>query len=111
MSQSRLPLPRGWTKTVRAGVLHAISVAAAAMTSAWSKAATSRSARQRALAEVDRLGTEIALLKEELAIKDARFARVPARRRPHYGAVQRMWILQLKAAENGRRLRPRIASS
>ena len=98
MPRSPLPLPRGWTKTVRAGVLHVISLAAAALTSAWSKAASSRSSRQRALAEVDRLATEIALLKEELAIKDARFLRVPARRRPHYGPVQRMRILQLKAA-------------
>ena len=98
MPRSPLPLPRGWTKTVRAGVLHAVAVASAAMTSAWSKAASSRSSRQLALAEVDRLGTEIALLKEELAIKDARFLKVPARRRPHYGPVQRMRILQLKAA-------------
>ncbi len=31
-SQSALPLPRGWRKITRAGVLHAISVAAIAMT-------------------------------------------------------------------------------
>ena len=31
--QSALPLPRGWCKATRAGVLHAISVAAMAMTS------------------------------------------------------------------------------
>ena len=36
-SQSALPLPRGWSKVTRAGVLHAISVAAMAMTSAWSR--------------------------------------------------------------------------
>ncbi len=82
MAQSPLPLLRGWTKTVPAGVLHTVAVAAAAMTSAWSKAASSRSSRTRALAEIDRLGTEIALLKEELEIKGARFARVPARRTP-----------------------------
>ena len=98
MPSSTLPLPRGWTTTVHGAVLHAIAVASAAMTSAWSKAASSRSSRARALAEVDRLQTEIALLKEELAIKDERFIRVPARRRPHYGPVQRMRILQLKAA-------------
>ncbi len=27
-----IPLPRGWSKAVRAGVLHAISIAAMAMT-------------------------------------------------------------------------------
>jgi transposase InsO family protein len=79
-------------------VLHAISVAAMAMTSAWSKASAGRSSRQRALAEVDRLRTEVALLTEELELKDTRWARVPGRRRPYYGPVQRMRILQLRAA-------------
>ncbi len=94
--QSALPLPRGWRKVTRAGVLHAISVAAMAMTSAWSRA--SRYSRQRALAEVDRLRGENALLTEELELKDSRWARVPARRRPYYGPVQRMRILELRAA-------------
>ena len=75
-----------------------MSVAAMAMTSAWSKASAGRSSRQRALAEVDRLRAEIALLTEELELKDARWARVPGRRRPYYGPVQRMRILQLRAA-------------
>ena len=66
-SQSALPLPRGWRKVTRAGVLHAVSVAAMAMTSAWSRA--SRSSRQRTLAEVDRLRSEIASLTEELDLK------------------------------------------
>ncbi len=93
-----LPLPRRWSEVKRTGVLHAISVAAMAMTSAWSKASSGRSSRQRALAEVDRLRTEVALLTEELELKDARWARVPARRRPYYAPVQRMRILELRAA-------------
>ena len=93
-----LPLPRAWRDVTRTGVLHAISVAAMAMTSAWSKASAGRSSWQRALAEVDRLGTEVALLKEELELKDARLTRVPARRRPYYGPIQRMRILKLRAA-------------
>ena len=97
-SSPSIPLPRGWTKVVRAGVLHAISVASAAMTHAWSRSSTSRSARTRERAAADRLRTEVSLLTEELALKDARWARVPARRRPHYGPVQRMRILELRAA-------------
>lgn len=93
-SQAALPLPRAWRKITRAGVLHAISVAA--MTSAWSRA--SRSSRQQALAEVDRLRAENSLLTEELELKDGRWSRVSARRRPYYGPVQRMRILQLRAA-------------
>ena len=78
--------------------MHAISLAVTALTTAWGRAATSRSASLRQRGEVDRLCTEIALLKEELEIKDARWGRVPARRRPHYGPVQRMRILELRAA-------------
>ncbi len=44
-SQSALPLPRGWRKITRAGVLHAISIASTAMISAWGRAASSRSSR------------------------------------------------------------------
>lgn len=97
-STPTIPLPRGWPKVVRSGVLHAISLAATAMTSAWSTAATGRSSRKRALAEADRLRAEVALLKEELELKNARWARLPARRRPYYGPVQRMRILRLRAA-------------
>jgi transposase InsO family protein len=49
-------------------------------------------------AELDRASTEIALLKEELEIKNTRWSRLSSRRRPHYTAIQRMRILQLKAA-------------
>ena len=93
-----IPLPRGWTKVVRSGVLHAISVASAAMTHTWSQASSSRSSRAREMADADRLRTEVALLTEELALKDARWARVPALRRPHYGPILRMRILELRAA-------------
>ena len=78
-SEPALPLPRGWREITGAGVLHAISLAAMAMTSAWSKASASRSSRQRASAEADRLRTETALLSEELELKDSRWVRVPAR--------------------------------
>jgi transposase InsO family protein len=97
-SVASLPLPRGWPKVVNRGVLHAITVAAMALTHAWSRAASSRSRRQRARSETDHLRTEIALLTEELELKDTRWARIPARRRPYYGPVHRMRILELRAA-------------
>ena len=31
------PLPKGWTKVINAAVLHAISLAAAALTAAWGR--------------------------------------------------------------------------
>jgi len=92
-SQRSAPLPRGWSKHVKSGLLHAISLAAMALT-----VARSRYARWRLQAELERAKGEIALLKEELAIKDARWGRLPSRRRPHFTPIQRMRILQVKAA-------------
>ena len=88
-----LPLPRGWTKTVRSSVLHAISVAFAGLTRAWGSSATSRRCTTRLQANLNRAETEIALFQEELAIKDARWSRLSSRRRPHYTPIERMRIL------------------
>ena len=92
------PLPRGWTKTARSSVPHAISLAFTSLTRAWASSATSRRRTTRLQADLDRAQTEIALLNEELAIKSDRLGRVPPRRRPHYGPIHRMRILQLKSA-------------
>jgi len=93
-----IPLPRVWTKTVRSSVLHAVSLAFMALTRAWGAGVRSPRRTTRLLAELDRANTEIALLNEGLAIKDMRWRRVPARRRPYSRPVQRMQILKLKAA-------------
>jgi transposase InsO family protein len=49
-------------------------------------------------AEKYRLEQELTLVREEIRIKDARMARLPAHRRPQYTPVERMAILELKAA-------------
>jgi transposase InsO family protein len=92
-SESSIPLPGGWAKHVKASLLHAISLAATALA-----VARSRRVRTRLETELERADNEIALLKEETAIKDARWGRVSSRRRPHLTPVQRMRILQVKAA-------------
>jgi predicted RNA polymerase sigma factor len=91
-SDRSIPLPRGWSKHVKSGLLHAISLAVMALT-----IARSRAPRYRLQGELDRANGEIALLKEELEIKDGRWSRLPSRRRPHFTPIQRMCILQLKA--------------
>ena len=93
-----VPRTEGWTKSVRSSALHAISLAITAVTTAWARAAQSRSAGPQRGAEIDRLRIEIALLEEELELKDARWARVHPHRRPFYGPIQRMRILELRAA-------------
>ncbi|MHC4137674.1 MAG: helix-turn-helix domain-containing protein [Planctomycetota bacterium] len=93
-----LPLPKGWPRRVRSAVLHAISIARYSLTTAHGWAANSVNARIRLEAQRDRLGQEVALLLEEIRIKDARMGRIPPHRRPHYPPVERMAILELRAA-------------
>ena len=61
-------------------------------------AANSYDARLRLKQDNDRLRQEISLLKEEMRIKDARMERIPAQRRPHYPPIDRLAILELRAA-------------
>ena len=81
------PLPSRWPRVVRAAILHALSLARIALITATDRVAASV-----------RLEQEVALLREELRIKDARMERVPPRHRPHYSAVERLAILELRAA-------------
>ena len=82
--QRHLPLPKGWPASVRSSTVQAISLAHFSLTFARGVAANSINKRMRLQAEVDRLRQEIALLGEELRVKDARMLRIPAQRRPHY---------------------------
>lgn len=93
-----VPLPAAWPKHVRSAVLHAISLAAAALTATRGWAADHRRPRVRLLAEIERLEQELELLAEELRLKDARLSRIPAKERPHYPPVERLAILELRAA-------------
>jgi transposase InsO family protein len=87
-------LPRQWSRHVKSGVLHAIALASAAMVAAHGNAAH----RRRLPVELEQARQEIALLREELEIKDGRWIRSRTRRRPHYTPIQRLRILQLRAA-------------
>ncbi len=60
--------------------------------------ARSPKALDRAVAETERLRHEVELFREELRLKDARMARVPSHRRPHYSPTERLAVLQLRAA-------------
>jgi hypothetical protein len=91
--RSVIPLPKHRLRRVRSGTLHAISLARLSLTVARSHAAHAWDLRVRLTEENDRLRQEIALLREELRIKDARMERVPPLRRPHYPPVERLAIL------------------
>jgi putative transposase len=94
----KVSLPKSWPRCVRSAIIHTISLAQTCLTHARSVAANSFNARIRLKAEVDRLWQEIALLREELRIKDIRMGQIPAPRRPHYPPVERLVILELRAS-------------
>jgi len=93
-----LALPKSWPNRLRSAVIHVISLAHFSVTFARSVAANSINARIRLKAENSRLRQEIALINEEMRIKDARMERISAQRRPHYAPSERMAILELRAA-------------
>ena len=94
----KIPLPKDWTGNVRSAVLHVISLAqyATAYTRSW--AANSPNERMRLKTENGRLEAEVALLTEEIRIKDARLLSWDSRKRPQYPPTERMAILELRAA-------------
>ncbi|MBI2378610.1 MAG: hypothetical protein HYV07_31715 [Deltaproteobacteria bacterium] len=47
---------------------------------------------------LDLAKAEVALLREEVRLKDARLARLDVRKRPHYKPAERLAILELPAA-------------
>ncbi len=79
-------------------MLQVVSLAkyAAVYTRSW--AADCPRARVRFRVERDRYQEDNALLREELRIKDARMASIPAHHRPFYRPTERLAILELKAA-------------
>ena len=93
-----VPLPKSWPQNVRTAVLHVISLAHVAIVHARSFVINSPSARTRLAGDLQGSLGEISLLEEELRIKDARMAMIGAHRRPHYRPMERMAILELKAA-------------
>ena len=97
-SSPRIPLPRSWTSRVKSAILHAISLAQFAMVQARGWAADSANGRPHLKAENHGLRQELALVREEIRIKDSRMARIDPHRRPYYPPTERMAILELKAA-------------
>jgi len=92
-----IPLPKRWGTHVKSAVLHVIALAQYALTYSRSWAADSSNERVRLKAENDRLTQEVALLREEIRIKDVRMAQIASQRRPRYLPTERMAILELRA--------------
>jgi hypothetical protein len=91
-------LPSSWPKHAKAATLHVISLALFALTQVRGWAANSPIHRVRLASELDQLNSEVAMLREEIRIKDAGMAALVPHRRPHYPPGERIAILQLRAA-------------
>ena len=96
-AQPQVPLPKEWPHLVQTALLHVIALAQYALVHARGWAANSASQRVRLAANADQSKQEVALLREEARIKDARFARIPANQRPHYTPCERLAILEVRA--------------
>ena len=97
-SQSATAFLRAHPSCVKSAVLHVISLAQFALAHTRGWAANCPNARIRLKAELDRAKQEIALLREQIRIKDARMASISPQCRPHYPPTERLAILELKAA-------------
>ena len=91
----KIPLPEGWPEVALAAVLHIIAVVRLAIMSARYWPDKGECSELRLRAENDRLRSEVELLKQVLAIEDARFAAINPQRRPRYTPRQRLAILVL----------------
>jgi hypothetical protein len=64
-------LPRHWTRSVKAALVHAMSLAHYALLSTRGRAVPRRNGHAGFSAQADQLPEEINLLREEIRIKDA----------------------------------------
>jgi hypothetical protein len=71
-------LPEAWPRRARSAIVHAVSMARTAFVVAHTHAEHHAHPRARLQARHDRLEREVALLREELRIKDARMEKLTA---------------------------------
>lgn len=88
-------LPGGWTKRVNSAVLQVIALAQFSLAMARGQPA---GGQHKGTVAVDRLRQELALLEEEHRLLRDRFALLAPHKRPHYTSVERLAILELRAA-------------
>ena len=79
-------------------MLHVVSLAQYAVIATRSWAADSSNSRVRLKAETLRLQQELAQLRSEMRLKDARMISLSPSRRPYYSPQERLEILELRAA-------------
>jgi len=94
----QIPLPCDWPEHAKTGLVQAVALAHLGLTHIRGWCVESPITRVKLKGENARLRAEVGQLREEIRIKDARMARIPAANRPYYPPAERFAILQLKAA-------------
>jgi transcriptional regulator with XRE-family HTH domain len=94
----RISPPKSWNNQVRSRLLHVIALAQFRILYTRGVVANIRRDRVRLRTENSRLRQQLALLEDELRIKDACLSRIPAHHRAPYTRRERMAILELRAA-------------
>jgi transposase len=97
LAYPKLALPKGWPKHIQAALICAVALARTALIEARATLVDGKNGNDASI-DTGRLTQEVALLREELRIKDARLARIAPAHRPHYSPTERLSILALKAA-------------
>jgi len=77
-----IPLPKNWPECVKTAVIQCVALAHRAITYSRSFAINSDIERARLAGRLDQAENEIALLREELRIRDARMAKLAPHRPP-----------------------------
>jgi len=93
-----IDLPKGWSERLQTAVVKACSLAHLVIVHARGWAANSINKRVRLATDLERARAEVALLKEEIRIKDARMRKIDPHHRPFYAPTERLAILELRAA-------------
>ena len=83
-STTTLPLPPQWPQLAADALVHAVAMARVAIAHVHGGFAGSPIARIRLRSQNERLRSELAQIREQVRIKDVRFARIPAKSRPRY---------------------------
>jgi len=92
-----IPLPKGWTELTLQAIRHVIALVRIVILNAANWPLDRECNGLRLRVENNRLRAEINLLKQELAIKDARIARLDPKKRSHYLPSERLEILMIRA--------------
>ncbi|PHS04597.1 MAG: hypothetical protein COA78_16390 [Blastopirellula sp.] len=94
LTEESIPLPKNWSQSARHSLLNVFGLVRMSML-AGRKYLLNQGLNSTA--HIQRLETEVALLREELRILGARMKRVHTQRRPQYPPIERMVFLELWA--------------